>query len=235
MFDGLTRGNIGRYVVREIGRLRPLDARVKIIEMDGHRAVFKDMSGAPPLFRRLFGRRLIAREFAIYRALDGVEGVPRACRMIDRDGFLIEYIDNVRLRRKDIRRGAKVPPEVYERCMRLVGEMHRRCIVHFDLRNRKNFLFDKDGRVYLVDFASAVRVPAWLPFRKGLVSLLGLFDRAGMLKMKRLLSPEQLTPGERRFLGRFELVRSILFPPALVRRIMRRRRRDKGRQKEKAT
>ena len=84
MFDGLTRGNIGRYVVREIGRLRPLDARVKIIEMDGHRAVFKDMSGAHPFFRRLLGRRLIAREFAIYRALDGVEGVPRACRMIDR-------------------------------------------------------------------------------------------------------------------------------------------------------
>ena len=231
MFEDLTRENVDRYVVAEFGRPKWRDARVKLVEHGGRRAVLKDVRDCPPLVRFTLGRRLIAREFRIYRMLEGAEGVPRAYRMIDRDAFLVEHIDGQVLSRKKVGRGLVVGPEFYERCLELVAALHRRGVVHLDLRNTKNVLFCEGGRPYLVDFASAIRLPGWLPCRERLLGWLGAADRAGVLKMKERLSPELLSDAERRFLRRFERVRSVLLPHSglvrAVRRTVRRRRRRK--------
>ncbi len=231
MFDDLTRGNVESCVVREIGRPKRRDARVRVVERDGSRAILKDVGDRSVLFRALFGRRVLAREFRLYRALAGVEGVPRAYRMLDRDGFLLEYIDaEPALARQQ--RGGELGAEFYERCLRVVGALHDRGVLHLDLRNKKNFLIDKEGRAYVVDFASAVRLPRWLPLRRVWVRLFGAADRAGVLKMKRRLSPELLSEAERRALRRFEVVRTLLFPPVLlvkaVRRLVRERRKKRA-------
>jgi len=227
VFETLTRDNIEEHVVREMGRPKWRDARVRVVQCDGRRAIFKDVRDRHPLFRFTFGRRLIAREFRIYQALDGVEGVPRPYRKLDGDGFLIEQVDGQFLSRKKINQGlVHVTPAFYDRCLRLVGELHSRGVAHLDLRSNKNFLFGEGDRAYVVDFASAVRVPRWVPFGRLWISLLGAFDRAGVLKLKERLSPAWMSDEEKETLRRFERTRAILFPPILVMQAFRRRRRS---------
>ena len=229
-FDDLSRENIEQHVAGEIGRPKWRDARVRIVEIDGVRAVLKDVHGRHALFRLTLGRRTLARELRIYKLLEGVGGIPRAYGMIDRDGLLIEYVDGAYISRKKIRRGEYVVPEdLYDRCFAVVDAMHERGVLHLDLRNRKNFLIGDDGAVHVIDFASAARVPRWLPFRGALMRLLSCFDRAGVLKMKRLLSPERVTEHEARFLTRFERWRVVLFPPLLIINWVRRRGRRERR------
>lgn len=225
-FDDLSRENIEQHVVGEIGRPKWRDARVRIIEIAGVRAILKDVHGRHWLYRHTFGCWSLGREHHIYKLLEGVDGVPRAYGMIDRDGLLIEYVDGTYISRKKIRSGEYVVPEdLYDRCFAVVDAMHERGVFHLDLRNRKNFLIGDGGEVHVIDFASSFCVPRWLPFRGALMRLLSCFDRAGVLKMKRLLSPERLAEEEAEFLRRFERWRVVLFPPLLIGQWRRRRRR----------
>jgi len=229
-FDDLSRENIEQHVVGEIGRPKWRDARVRIVEVGGERAVLKDVHGRHWLYRHTLGCWALGREHHIYELLEGIDGVPRAYGMIDRDGLLIEYVDGSYLSRKKIRSGEYVVPEdLYDRCFAVVDAMHERGVFHLDLRNRKNFLIGEGGEVHVVDFALAVRVPRWLPLRGAVMRLLSCFDRAGVLKMKRLLSPERLTEKEARFLRWFERWRVILFPPLLVSKWLRGRGRRTSR------
>ncbi len=223
-FESLSREDIEQYAVGELGHPKWRDARIRIIEIDGVRAVLKDVHGRHWLYRCMLGRFALGREHRIYKLLEGVDGVPRTYGMIDRDGLLIEYVDGTYISRLKVRSGEYVVPEdLYDRCFAVVDGMHARGVFHLDLRNRKNFLIGEGGEVYVIDFASSFCVPRWLPFRGAFVRLLSCFDHAGVLKMKRLLSPERLTEDETRFLTRFERWRSVLFPPLLISRWFRRR------------
>ncbi|MFW6159129.1 MAG: hypothetical protein ACOC8E_07215 [Planctomycetota bacterium] len=229
MFEKVSRDNIEQFVVKEIGRPKWRDARVRVVEVDGRRALLKDVRDRNPVFRFLIGRPLLAREFRFYRQLEGVSGVPRAFRRLDKDGFLAEWISAERPSRRRKREGRTPDDDEYRRWFELLDELHRRGFVHLDLRNMSNFLLGDEGDVYVVDFASALHLPRWLPFRSGLVRFLGSFDRAGVLKMKRRLSPELLSADEAAALSRFEKIRALLLPPVwlsgLFRRLVRRRRR----------
>jgi len=234
VFENLSRENIGQYVVREIGRPKWRDARVKIVEVDGHRAILKDVHDRNLLFRFFVGRYLIRREFKLYKALEDVQGVPRAYRLLDKDAFLVEYVDGMPPRRYK-HRVARLKDPFYDECFRLIDELHRRGLVHLDLRNKNNFLIAEGARVYIVDFASAMQLPRWLPFRRFWVLVLGAFDRAGVLKMKERLSRGQVSAQDRKRLARFERTRAIFFPPVLVlqlvRRLLRKRRKAKGKRR----
>ncbi len=230
VFDQITRDDIDRHVVREFGRPKWCDARVKLIERDGRRAILKDVNDRPAVFRFILGRRLIRREFRIYERLEGIEGVPDAYRRLDGDGFLIEYIDGTALTRRKLEYGLEVDESYYRRCAELLEVIHARGIVHFDLRNGKNFVLGKDGRPHIVDFASAVYIPRWVPGRRRLVRLLGAFDRAGLLKAKQKLTPELLTEDEREWLARFERTRAVLFPHVPLFKMLRERRRRRARE-----
>jgi serine/threonine protein kinase len=227
LFDELTRENVDGYVVGEIGRPAWSDARVRIVECGGHKAILKDVHDRHPLFRFTLGRRLISREYRKYKALDGVEGVPHVYRRLDRDAFLIEYVEGVPLALKYIGRDRKLTPELFETYGRLIDALHARGIVHLDLRNKKNFMLGPNDEAYIVDFASAIRVPDWLPFRGWFMKVLGSSDRTGLLKVKRRLAPDLMTDAERETLSRFETRRSIFLPHEWVRRLIRRRRRNR--------
>jgi len=223
-FEKLTRENVESHVVRELARPKWRDALVRLVELDGRHAILKDVHGRNPLFRFTFGRRALARELRIYKLLDGIPGVPRALGMLDRDGLLIEYVDGSYVKRKRVRSGeVEVPADLYDRCLAILDAIHERGVFHLDLRNRKNFVIDDAGGVHVVDFVSAAFVPRWLPFRGAVERLLDAVDRSGVLKMKRLLTPERMTEEETLFLERFERRRLILFPPFLVINWLRRR------------
>lgn len=213
-------------VLRPAGRARPA---ILLVRCGGHRVVVKDFSQNAWLLRSLYGRYIVARECRVYRALDGVEGIPAFHGRIDAHAFAVDYIEGTTLKQLGYLR---VPPRAFARLERLFGELHRRGVVHLDAHQKTNVLVDEAGEPYLMDFATALCLGrGWLA-RKVLVPFLGRADWRGFLKLKARYCPEALTDGERR---RWRWVHALgwLWPQTLIRRLRRRlrkRRRGLGRQ-----
>lgn len=230
-FDTLTRENIDEYVVSTFGHPSPRDAAVKLIEFNGQKAIFKDLRPATRFSKFLFGRHALKNEYKTYQYLEGVPGIPRPYKLIDDEGFLIEYINCPRTVRKNL----ELHPDTFDNCAKIISGIHEKGVLHLDLRNRKNFLLGKDGSVHIIDFASALHVPDWLPLRKKIVRWLSVFDKSGILKMKRKLTPEKLTAEEQKWLKRYDLIRAIIFPPGIVLRWIIASRRNEARTEKRLT
>ena len=66
----------------------------------------------------------------------------------------------------------------------LEAEMHRRGVVHLDLRHRSNILAGEDGHPVLIDFASALRFDASKPWGRAACAALGTIDRRALDKWR---------------------------------------------------
>ncbi len=169
--------------------------------------VVKDLSSMRPLLRVLFGRRNLAREARALEMLSDFPAAPRLIERISRDAIAVERIEGkYKYLHKKIPR--RVLPAVFAALERAVDELHRRGLVHLDLRQRKNILVPTDDSVVLIDFESSLRLGRGVLGRRVLLPLLGWLDRAAILKWKAKFSPRLLTDGERRFLRRFRLWRA---------------------------
>ena len=82
----------------------------------------------------------------------------------------------------------------YERLGKIISSMHERDVVHIDMRNRRNYGIDEEGKPYLIDFSPSL----YIPWPKTLKKILTYLDWFGMLKIKGKVSPELLTDKERR-------------------------------------
>ena len=150
-----------------------------------------------PLFFRLIGIIQIAWEAFIYSKLKGIEGVPPLIGTPDRFTLLTGYVESDNLRDSMV-----TPDKMYfEKVTRLIEEMHSRHVVHLDLRNRRNYLMDKLGNPYLVDFASSL----YIPHPAFLFNLLSHSDSMGLAKVKTLVNPSIATETDLKAarLGRF--------------------------------
>jgi hypothetical protein len=91
----------------------------------------------------------------------------------------------------------------------IVERMHAAGLVHLDLRGRENVLMGADGRLFVVDLASALwfRPGGWahrLCFRS-----LAKLDEAALMKWKHLLGAGPYTERERSFLHRYRFWRAL--------------------------
>jgi RIO-like serine/threonine protein kinase len=183
-------GTLGkRRWYRPVIHLLPLE--------DGRRAVVKDFLPCPAFWRWTCGRFLTGREARAYARLDGVPGVPAYLGRIDAYALAVEWVPG-----KDFGKCPKgtLGPEVFRRLEETVAEMHRRGVVHLDLRQRRNVLVDEAGTPRVIDLSSALTV------RPGgfLHGLLAPIDRSGVLKYKRRFLPDSLDEEERARLRRVE-------------------------------
>ncbi len=164
---------------------------------DGSEAVVKDFLPCPAFWRWTLGRLLVSREVRAYGRLGGVPGVPRFLGRLDDWAFALERVPG-----KDLGKCPKgsLGPEVFERLAATVAEMHRRGVVHLDLRQRRNVLVDKAGVPRVIDFSSA------LSLRPGgiLLRLLSPVDRSGVLKYKRRFLPDAISGEDHARLRRVE-------------------------------
>lgn len=185
----LTRESLPRRTraVLQSGRRRNPD--VLLVELDGTMAVVKDF--APRLWwvRWLLGRWVTSREIRAYRRLAGDPAVPRLLGRIDALAFAVEHRPGERMRRRLAR---SLPPGFVDELEAAVERMHRRGVVHLDLRHRSNVLADPEGHPVLIDFASAFcfEPGGWLA--RWLLPWLASLDRAAVGKWR-----ERLEPGER--------------------------------------
>ena len=164
---------------RLLNRGRRANPDVLLVRHAGRLVVVKDYAPRGAWVRRWLGPWLSAREYRAWRALAGHPAVPRVLGRIDRLAFAVEYRPGESLfgaRRQPVAEGFLT--ELGE----ALAEMHRRGVVHLDLRNRTNVLRDAGGRPVLIDFGSAFAFEPGSLGARWLLPVLAAFDRRALRK-----------------------------------------------------
>jgi len=213
------RADLGADGVETIHAGRPIKADLLGLDLGDGPFVVKDF-GNKSAWVRLIGRLQIARELRAYRALGGIEGVPALFGRVDHWAIAIERIDGVALGMPP--EYEKDGPDRFEQLDRIVSEIHARGVLHFDLRAVRNVMVREDGRVVVIDFASAVRMRPGGLLHTLFFRLLSRTDRAAVVKWKMLLNGGPLTPAEqkladhhRRWRGRWPFNKPRRTPPSV--------------------
>jgi hypothetical protein len=162
--------------------------------------VIKDFSRKPWLWRR-FGRFQIRREISAYRRLGRMEGLPRFLGAVDGEALALEWIDGGLLKTLPdrVERGARYVAEL----TRIVDRIHAMGLAHLDLRSNNNIVVRKDGRVFVLDLASAVHLRPGSLLHRAFFAFLRDLDVSGLLKWKLCLQPDTITPAERKRIDRY--------------------------------
>ncbi len=183
------------------GRLSPV---VSVVTRGGRSCVLKDYRPLGPLARGILGPMLVRREHGILKHLEGIPGIPRTFGIVEKGALLVEYIEGKTIGKY---RAGDLPDEVFEQLCATVRAMHRRGVVHLDLRQKKNILISGD-RPYLLDFASALRTHGVLGRQ------LTAVDESALLKFKQRNFPHLVTKEDRAFLDRHRFLRRFwIFTP----------------------
>ncbi len=194
--------NPGPRVLRDKGGF--LSPVVSLVEHEGRPAVLKDYRPRNAFTRAVLGPILARREHAILRHLEGIPGIPRAYKVVEGRALLMEYVEGRTIGKF---RAGELPDAVFERLAETVRAMHRRGVVHLDLRQKKNIVVSGD-RPWIVDFANALRV------RGRLAAGLRAVDESGLLKFKARNFPHLLTAADREFIGSHKFLRRFwIFTP----------------------
>jgi serine/threonine protein kinase len=190
--------------------LRPSDPRkadllgLELEDRGG--VVVKDFARKSP-WRRLLGRAQIRRELRAYRRVGDDPALPRLIGDIDAHALVLERVEGVLLANAENRFADAVP--LLWQLRRLIDRLHERGLVHLDLRGKSNVLLRPDGRLVVVDLASAVSLrPGGLTHRL-LFRWLSRADETAFIKWKARLAPDLLSDAELRFLDRYRVVRRI--------------------------
>ena len=171
-------------------------ADVFITQSEGRRFVVKDYSQKGFWERNLVGRIVIGREASAYAALSGVDGMPQRFKRLSPFSFAVEFLDGRDL--GAVERG-EIGPGVIRQFERIVHDLHDRGWVHLDLHRRSNILLI-NGKIYIVDLASALhsgRIPL---LGRALTALIGIADLLSLIKMKTIYGPELMSSRERTWL-----------------------------------
>jgi len=180
-------------VLRPAHRSRP---EVRLISLNGERAVVKDYARGANWFKRLLGAFLVRREATALRRADGVERVPRLLALPSPCLLVTSYLDAVGL-------GTPGAPEIDERFCDLleaiIDKLHDRGIAHGDLEKLDNILITPGAEPALVDFTSAIMSGANAGAAFALPEVMKN-DRRAVCKLKAKLAPELLSEEERRLL-----------------------------------
>jgi hypothetical protein len=200
------RRDLRSEAVRVLKQGGPTKADLLLVDLGQGQLVVKDFA-RKKWWVRLAGRLQIARECRAYRWLGPMRCLPRLAGRVDAHALAIEWIRAGELAVSPHR--VEHGREFLERLREVVRRLHGAGLAHLDLRGRENVLVDDDGRIFVLDLASAI----W--FRPGslahrlLFSRLAAVDEAALLKWKRLLEAGPYSEAEQAFLDRFRIWRAL--------------------------
>ena len=183
-------------------------ADLLLFERDGESLIVKDFK-CKPAWVRTVGRVMISREVRAYEKLGTMPGIPRFAGRVDSHALAIERIEGTPL--------AFAPDRTVDgvgklrQLREILDRIHRAGIVHLDLRGRENVILDRRGRIYVVDFASAIwlRPGGWL--NRWFFGWLEMMDKAAYLKWKTIVEAGPFTDEEQAFVERFRMLRPLWF------------------------
>jgi serine/threonine protein kinase len=162
-------------------------ADVLLVRHAGKQFVVKDFSRRAWLLRSTFGRWSIGRERRAYRALDGIDAVPRLLGLVDPLALAIEYRPGSLLSRS---LAGVLPADFLGELRGAVAAMHARGVVHLDLRHRSNILATPEGHPVLIDFASSLRFDPGARWSRWLLDCCIRLDRRALTKWELRLAQD---------------------------------------------
>jgi len=169
-------------------------ASIYLVEIENQKIAIKDFAATPLLFKNAIAPYLIHRETRALQKLQGVSGVPQFYGKIDRFAFALEYVEG-----KPISELApdELNQEIFDRVQQAIDGIHERQISHGDLKRRTNFIVTPQGRVFVVDYASAVIGGRWWrPLTNWIQRQMVEIDNKAVAKIKKLGAPDLMTQRE---------------------------------------
>lgn len=173
---------------------------------DGRTYWVKDVRRTNPLFRATIGRLGLWREARMHRRMGGLTFVPRCVGRLDRDALVFEFAGGV-MALGQFCKSRALTADFFDKLEAQVRELHRRGILHMDLRHRSNILVDAAGDPFLVDFETAVYLgkgPVSLAFLR---PLLAWADHSAIVKFRARYRPDTLSEPQFRRYRRFTTLR----------------------------
>ncbi len=183
------RSNSEKVLIK--GRFYKAD--VFITRSGTERFIVKDYTQKGFWERNIVGRIVIGREARAYAALAGMDGLPARFKRLSSFAFAVEYLDGIDLGTVEQK---NIGPDVIRQFEEIVTKIHDRGWVHLDLHRRTNILL-VNGKVYILDLASALNPGRVLLIGRCLTRMIGLADRLSLIKMKTIFAPHSLTRQER--------------------------------------
>jgi len=174
------------------------------VETEGQSYIIKDVQKRNFFLRWTLGWWLIQKEWKIYAKLDGIKGVSRPLRRIDRFAFALELIPG-----KPIGRNENLPSSFFSNLRGILEEIHRRGVAHLDLRHKGNILVSDTGDPFLIDFNSSISFKVGGLLYRCFFPIFRWVDYGGFLKLKERVLPSSMTHEETLFLKRFNRLRKL--------------------------
>lgn len=215
----LSRGDIEAATVRVLRPAERARPDVRLIRLDGRLCVLKDYGKDAPLFKRILGSFLVWREAVAYRRAAGVPGVPALIGTVGRCGLVTEYVEATEATSAD---PALFTPEFFAALERTISDLHRKGVVHGDLKKLENILVTPDGRPALIDFTAAF-VTGSSPLSAAVFPWIADDDARAIVKLKLRCAPHLATEEECRFLQeRSAIERAFRWSRRYVRYVVKR-------------
>jgi serine/threonine protein kinase len=173
---------------------------------ESHYLIIKEAMGMPGI--RQLRQAMIRREYAIYRRLEGIAGIPQCYGLQGDNRLLLEFIEghSLRLSKNELPDRAGFFAELLE----ILQAVHAAGVAHGDMKRKDNILVTPEGRPYLVDFGSAV------PRKDGAFLNRWLFRQACKIDLNAWI--------KHKYLGRYDEISAAdahLFQPTVIERIAR--------------
>ncbi len=204
-FDRLSASQAKEYLekitVKLLRDIKPPCATLRLIRIDGDEsklAVSKDYYDCSSAYRHTIGRFLLSREYAAYKKLEGIPGIPKLLCRPNPYVLCIEFIKG-----RDLRLIAQgnLPMQAIDQLQAILEAMHSRKVIHLDIGHDSNGDYgretnllwsEEEQKLSLIDFAGAWLLPA----PKSIFNLLAKHDRLAITKIKRKFFPELAIPPE---------------------------------------
>jgi len=198
-----TRADLDAATPRVLNKGRWANAIVSVYERSGSLWVVKDFRACPFPYRETLGRLMVSRELSALDRLQGVNGVPAGAFRIDAYALAYRFVPGIEMADAGPDRAT---PDFFRALEAVVLAMHRRNIVHLDLRYGGNILLSDSGEPLLLDFQSHVKLGGLPHFLK---KLLEAVDLAGVYKHWSHRHPDSLGAERLAFLDRANAWRKL--------------------------
>jgi hypothetical protein len=216
-----TRADFERAERVLMGRGRWPKAEIWRVRVGNEDWVVKDFAARGFLARNLVGANFIRRDLRALQRLDGIKGVPSGAFAVDRYALAYRFVPGRPLATID---GPDQPPEIFHALEETLREVHRRGIVHLDIRNCRNVIVNDRFEPVLLDFEASLDTGGWLTRWRG---WLERFDLAGVYKHWARARPDTLGPERREVLEQMNrwrkawVFRGLWYYPRLVGKLPR--------------
>lgn len=163
----------------------------------------KDFSDSPWFLKGTIGKLFIKREGKALKALSDNPSITKNVIFLSEYTIAFNFIKGKPLRKLPDK---SIPEKYFIKLEENIKKMHRRDIVHLDLRNLGNIIMGEDGLPYIIDFQSHISVKY---FPKKIKDILKGADITGVYKCWRRKCSTPLDEKREKYFEEFNKIRKI--------------------------